>query len=95
MKHATLLAAMLLLLPTLAMAQTAVVDPSLRKVPVSKQTIGFSSGPIVGGNVETAFQPGVSGGQTTYMLTGAPANPLFFRRERTVCRPNISRLRDV
>jgi hypothetical protein len=61
MKTAKMLAAMLLL-PTLAMAQTPNVDPSLRRV--HEQTIGFSSGQGAG----------VPGGNTLFMLVSPPIN---------------------
>ena len=78
MKTKILAAILLATLPTLAMAQMRNVDPSLKVAPVSKQTIGFSSGPIVGGTVVTAFQPGIMNGLTTYVLNGVPANGNVF-----------------
>jgi hypothetical protein len=69
MKMAKILAAMLLL-PTLAVAQTATADPSL-KVATSKQTIGFSSGGPYSGS--PTFAPGVMGNPTTtFMLVSPP-----------------------
>jgi hypothetical protein len=70
-KTAKLITAMLLL-PTLAMAQTPNVDPSLKKE--HKQTIGLSSGNGVG----------MESGVTLYMLVGPPQAEQFVVQESAV-----------